>query len=435
VRSSAESLRVAVIARAVMGLHGFGGLERSVRDLVRHLAANSVEVTLITRPPGPGGRDASADLLGMPGVSLRHVRYLTFPLANRRGTTILDRSSAYPLFGLRAGRLALTLVRAGAIDIVHGFGASVLGYARARDRAGRERAGATAPLVFNPQGLEEFGATSGAQSIFKRIGYAPLQQVVRRCARSADCIIATDRALEPMLVRHLQPRPGQCRTIPNGIDLPEVTALAGPADGRTIRARHGLTPDETVILSVGRLEHNKGFDVLAAALARAARPAGALGARAWRWVVVGSGPFAREIRHAVDARRLEPHVLFVGHAPEADLHAWYEAATFFAHPARYEGSSLVTLEAMAHRRAIVATTAGGLPDKVRPGVNGWLVPPADDAALARAVEEAASDPARLVAMGAKSRQIVEREFAWSVLVEQYIRLYRELLAEPVAENR
>jgi hypothetical protein len=47
----------------------------------------------------------------------------------------------------------------------------------------------------------------------------------------------------------------------------------------------------------------------------------------------------------------------------------------------------------------------------------------------------APHPARLVAMGAKSRQIVEREFAWSVLVAQYIRLCRELLTAPVGENR
>ncbi len=73
--------------------------------------------------------------------------------AGRRGTTVIDRSTAYPLFGLRAGRLAWELVRDGKIDIVHGLGASVLGYAR-------RRATSVAPLVLNPQGLEEFGATN-----------------------------------------------------------------------------------------------------------------------------------------------------------------------------------------------------------------------------------------------------------------------------------
>jgi glycosyltransferase involved in cell wall biosynthesis len=119
--------------------------------------------------------------------------------------------------------------------------------------------------------------------------------------------------------------------------------------------------------------------------------------------------------------------MFAGKTPDADLHAWYEAATLFVHPTRYEGSSIVTLEAMAHRKPIVATRAGGLPDKVKPGENGWLVAPGDAAALAAAIEEALSDPARLLAMGAASREIVAREFAWSVLVERYLDLYRELL--------
>ena len=88
-------------------------------------------------------------------------------------------------------------------------------------------------------------------------------------------------------------------------------------------------------------------------------------------------------RRAVRAAGIGAHVLFAGRADDADLHAWYEAASLFVHPTRYEGSSLVTLEAMAHRRAVVATRAGGLPDKVRPGVNGWLVPPDDADALAR----------------------------------------------------
>ena len=94
------------------------------------------------------------------------------------------------------------------------------------------------------------------------------------------------------------------------------------------------------------------------------------------------------------------------------MHAWHELATLFVHPTLYEGSSLVTLEAMAHRRAVVASAAGGLPDKVRPGVNGWLVAPGDASALAAAISGAVGDPARLAHYGLAGRAIVEREFSW-----------------------
>jgi glycosyltransferase involved in cell wall biosynthesis len=423
------ALRVAVVARAVMPLHGVGGLERSVRDLVRHLAARQVDVTLIAPPAAAFARRAQADPFGAPNIRIRPVRYVTFPLANRRGTTILDRSTSYLLFGMRAGRFALSIVRDGGVDIVHGFGASVLGYAgpRRRTRDGDRRYGASAPLVFNPQGLEEFGATGARQAPLKRLGYLPLQRAVRRCARAADVVISTDASLDDTVTRHLAPAPGQLRTVPNGIDLVEAGSLAGPADGHLLRQKHGLRPGEFVLLSVGRLEHNKGFDVLADALARAARPDGPLAAPGWRWVIVGIGPHRPEIEKAIDTHGLGAHVLFAGRAADADLHAWYEAATLFVHPTRYEGSSLVTLEAMAHRKPVVATRAGGLPDKVRTGENGWLVEPDDPAALADAIEAAAGNAARLPAMGARSRHIVETEFAWPVLAERQIAIYEELL--------
>ena len=165
------------------------------------------------------------------------------------------------------------------------------------------------------------------------------------------------------------------------------------------------------------------------ALGRASRTGGALADRPWRWVIVGAGPF--KARPGTGDRGLTGSArtsCSPDKAIDADLHAWYEAATLFVHPTRYEGSSIVTLEAMAHRRAVVATRAGGLPDKVRPGVNGWLVPPDDAGELANALEDALSDPARLLAMGLRSRAIVEREFAWSVLVTSYLDVYRELLA-------
>ncbi len=253
---------------------------------------------------------------------------------------------------------------------------------------------------------------------------------MRVVAHAADAIIATDRALEPAIARHLQPRPGQVRWIPNGIDLPAADALAGADEGVAMRVRHGLDPNDTVLLSVGRLEQNKGFEDLVAALARlAATPGHPLGPR-WTWVLVGAGPFAREIDAAVASHGLADRVIAAGRVADRDLHAWYETATVFVHPTRYEGSSLVTLEAMAHRRAVVATRAGGLPDKVRPERNGWLVDPGDVAGLASALGDALADRARLRVMGEAGRAIVEREFSWAVLVDRQLALYDELLRLP-----
>jgi glycosyltransferase involved in cell wall biosynthesis len=408
------------VARAVAPIHGVGGLERSVADLVRHLAARDVDVTLIAPPPRAVITPAAADPFASSRIHLHQVGYVTFPFANKRGTTILDRSTSYLLFGERAGRLAGRLAAAGAVDVVHGFGAAVLGYARLRSTR-------PAPLVFNPQGLEEFGATQSSPPIMKHLAYTPLRWAVRRCARSADCIIATDASLESTVERHLRPTPGQMRTIPNGIDLAVVSSLAGPPEGAIIRQRYGIGAEDFVLLSAGRLEENKGFDVLAAALAKTAAGE-SMTHLPWRWVIVGAGPERRRLEAVVERSGLGPRVIFAGRSSDADLHAWYEAASVFVHPTRYEGSSIVTLEAMAHRRPIIATRAGGLPDKVRPGVNGWLVEPGDADALGAAVLDAVAARSRLPAMGVESRNLVEREFSWARLVDVQIALYEELLA-------
>jgi glycosyltransferase involved in cell wall biosynthesis len=409
-------MKVAVVARSVFPLHGYGGLERHVYDLVRALADRDVEVTLITREPA-GGRTVTAAV--HPRARVEFVPYRTFPFAGRRGTTVLDRSTAYPLFGQRAGRRALELVTAGRADIVHGLGASVLGYARVRNRT-------RAPLVFNPQGLEEFGATDPSRARLKRAAYLPLRRAVLACAAAADAVIATDRALEDTVLRHLKIPRERLRTIPNALDLPAIDAVADPGLAAELRRRSGLSSDALVLFSAGRLEENKGFHILLQALA-AARDHGGLDQRRWRWVCAGDGPYRPRLEALAASLSLQDRVTFLGRIDDAEMHAWHEASTVFVHPTLYEGSSLVTLEAMAHRRAVVASDAGGLPDKVRPAVNGWLVTPGDASALAAAISGAVSDPARLERFGREGRAIVEREFSWRAAGDRTLSLYRELL--------
>ena len=420
-------MRVAVVARSVYPLHGYGGLERHVYDLARALVERDVGVTLITRPPADGLEWDSSSI--HPNVRAEFVPYHTFPLAGRRGTTVIDRSTAYPMFGLRAGRRALDLVRAGQADIVHGLGASVLGYARVRGSraSGRQARGeAAAPLVLNPQGLEEFGATDPSRARLKRAAYLPLRKAVLACAAAADAVIATDRALEPVVMRHLKIDRARMRTIPNAIDLQTVDALTNPAVVGELRWKHGLALGERVLLSVGRLEASKGFHVMLRAVG-AVRDHGTLEGTEWRWIVLGDGPYRQTLERLAADLGLAPHVRFLGRVPDDEMHAWHELATLFVHPTLYEGSSLVTLEAMAHRRAIVAAAAGGIPDKVRPGQNGWLVAPGDPSALAAAISGALSDPARLARYGLAGRQIVEREFSWTAAGDATVALYRELL--------
>jgi len=415
-RTAPHGLRIALVTRAIYPAHGVGGLERSTYDLARHLLPHGVRLHIVTRP---GRAPATGDPLASPAVAWHHVPYRTFPFAGRRGTTVLDRSTAYPVFGYLAGRLAAQLVANHEVDVVIGNGASALGYAVARHRD----PAATAPFVLNPHGLEEFGGPDGrfGGHRLKGLAYLVLRAAVRRSAKYADCVIATDRVLVPVIGGHLGVSEDRMAVVPNAVDLPGCDALAGPEDGVRLRAASGLDPQVPVLLSVGRLEHHKGLHVLAAALAQVQD-------LPWQWVVAGDGPFRARLERIIGDEGLGARARLCGRVDDATLHAWYEAASLFVHPTLYEGSSIVTLEAMAHRRPVVATTAGGLPDKVRPGESGWLVPPGDAAALATSLRAALAVSRAWPTMGAAGRALAEREFSWTRSAERMLAVCAGLAA-------
>jgi glycosyltransferase involved in cell wall biosynthesis len=119
-------------------------------------------------------------------------------------------------------------------------------------------------------------------------------------------------------------------------------------------------------------------------------------------------------------------VRILGRADETLLHALYERADLFVHATRSEGSSLVTLEAMAHGLPVVATRAGGIPDKVT-HETGRLVEPGDVDGLAAALRELSRDSGLREALGLRGRERALADFSWPALARRTIALYEDLL--------
>jgi len=149
----------------------------------------------------------------------------------------------------------------------------------------------------------------------------------------------------------------------------------------------------------------------------------------WIWVLVGKGPEREPLERALHllGAGASGHVLMPGWLGERLLHALYARADVFLHAPRYEGSSLVTLEAMAHGLPVVATRTGGIPDKVVDGQTGCLVEPGDVTALAAALAGLAGDGALRARLGRAGRECVHARFRWPVLVERTLNLYDQLL--------
>ena len=111
------------------------------------------------------------------------------------------------------------------------------------------------------------------------------------------------------------------------------------------------------------------------------------------------------------------------------LHAYYERADLFVHATHYEGSSIVTLEAMAHELAVVASRAGGIPDKIQQGVSGVLVAPKDVAGLAAGIEQVMGDARLRRSMGRAGRERVLERFSWAAIAQRTVSVYEELLRD------
>jgi glycosyltransferase involved in cell wall biosynthesis len=336
---------------------------------------------------------------------------------------VLDRTLHYPAFAERIGKIVSQRVRAGAVDLVDAQGLTALGYGRLR----RRDPGLRAPLVMNPQGMEEH-KTRG----LKRFALQRLRRLSREAARLADRVVATDEATRDELPRHLAVDPSRVVVLPNGIDPEEIqNGTPEDAGGVACRLIPALRDATLVLLSVGRLEAYKGFGDILEALAglhtRGGLPA------AWAWVVVGEGRHRDALgRRARGIDGLGPHVHLTGRVSESQLHALYRRADVFVHATRYEGSSLVTLEAMAHALPVVATRAGGIPDKVIDGRTGRLVGPGDVESLSRGLAELVAHPERRRAWGTAGRAHALEHFSWPVLARRTVALYEQLLRETPA---
>jgi len=197
------------------------------------------------------------------------------------------------------------------------------------------------------------------------------------------------------------------------------------------------------LLSVGRLERYKGFgDVLSALLAlhEASRLP-----RDWAWVILGDGSLRPELHKRISewdrahgshpAGALRPHVHFAGWIRELPvLHAFYARSAVFVHGTHYEGSSIVTIEAMSHSLPVVATRAGGIPDKVIDGRNGYLVEPRDVAGLREALGSVMDSEDVRRSMGTESRARAEQLFSWRRIAEETIAVYTGLVGREAARG-
>jgi glycosyltransferase involved in cell wall biosynthesis len=198
-------------------------------------------------------------------------------------------------------------------------------------------------------------------------------------------------------------RAGRTVVIHNGVELERPRRPPGPAGA------------PVTLVSVGRLRPPKDFTTLVRAVA-------ALDPGSARLRIAGDGPDRTAVATEVARLGLDGVVELLG--TRGDVDELLAGADLFVLSSDSEGFPMSVLEAMATGLPVVASAVGGVPELVRDGETGVLVPPRDSAALAGAIRRLVADPALRDQLGEAGRRRVEREFSLARFRREHLEIYR-----------
>jgi glycosyltransferase involved in cell wall biosynthesis len=271
------------------------------------------------------------------------------------------------------------------------------------------------PLVISIPGSD--ATVAAGNPLFRRLA--------RYAFATAGLITANSAELRDVAVGQLGADPTKFDLIPYGVDPDALRP--DPTGTAELRARLGIPPDAVVFLAVGRMVYKKGFDRLLRAVALLESE----GHRApsIRLVMVGEGDLWAEWQALGQELGLVRRVHWVGNVPTDQMSVYYNMADVAVMPAVTHpptGLAVTVLDAMSCGKPVIGSDAAGNRLAVRDGVNGFLVPEGDDAALARAIAGLAADPDLRARMGAASRRLIETELGWPQLARRYAAHFERL---------
>jgi glycosyltransferase involved in cell wall biosynthesis len=212
---------------------------------------------------------------------------------------------------------------------------------------------------------------------------------------------------------------GKLERIYNGVD--SVTFSPPQKDeARRARARLGIAPDDFVVGIVAGFRPEKDYDVFFKGIAKAIKAIPSM-----KVLAVGGGPLLEQYRSLCGGADMGKRVFFSGDV--SDVTPYLKAMDVGCLTSRYEGFSNSVVESMAMGLPMILTNVGGNAEAVIHQENGLLIAPGDIDAFRDSLIELYSNQAKRVAMGRRSRQLVEQKFTLDEMCKRHEALYRSLI--------
>ncbi len=254
---------------------------------------------------------------------------------------------------------------------------------------------------------------------------SPLHRwLLRRNLLAARAVTSTSQAMA-VQVRELAPELQALSVVPFGVEL---QAFAAPAPTHTPDGTRA--PGTLTIGTVKTLDGIYGIDLLLQAFALLqAQPPGP-GAAALRLRIVGSGPQQAALLQLAQQLGIAQAVDFVGAVPHDQVPQELARMDIFVALSRRESFGVAVVEAGAAGLPALVSDVGGLPEVVRDGVTGLVVPGEQPQAAAAALARLVRDAALRARLGAAARAHVQQHYAWPACVQAMIALYQQHLPPP-----
>ncbi|MEK6715536.1 MAG: glycosyltransferase family 4 protein [Candidatus Omnitrophota bacterium] len=376
----------------------FGGGERTFAQIINGLDKEKYEVSVACLPRSSG----PASELFVDEIQ-DSAQIIPFDLRNQ--------FNLWNIFRL------IKIIKEKKIDLVHSQGARADFFSRIAAELVKR------PVVVSTIAapVEEYNVNPARKAVYVILG--------RFSERFVDKFIVVAEHLGRKLIQIHNISPHKVVKIHNGVDTKKYNYNSQIAV--LVRKELNIGPEVLLVGAIGRLTWEKGLLYFIEAVKNIIDSEWQITDKV-KYLIVGEGRLEKKLRLKVKRLELEEKVIFAGF--RKDVREVLGALDILVLSSLREGFPMITLEAMAMGKPIVATNIEGVSESVVDGISGILVPPKDPGALAKAIASLLKDKDNAQRMGLAGRRCVEEKFNFDITIRQHKQLYEELIAGNLGSN-